>query len=337
MPLLWPTLAVLLLILREQSARKERAEALASGDVDALLEPYPSGLFRWHAGAGDDPRVRVEKTPSSRAQVLGAFAQAWREVVEEEPTAMGVLMLSAQSDLETASFSSLYNYNLGNLTHVTHDGHPWVTRSDVGEAMRFRAYPSLLAGACDMVRWAAAHKLLDCAARGDLDGYVAGLKSGCYLGCTGQGGVTDATYATYQSGILARARLFERVQPVAPPPEPPPLWVVLLGGAMVAMGVWWAIGPDLPPGLAGKTRERIRTVVYRVRGIPSSPAATAAAVAIDPKSGAATMIAKDVTPEVAITAAVLADATGVLERAELPTTQNLLPAKPSSACDCEAA
>lgn len=352
MPLLWPTLVVLLLVLREQSGRKERQAALASGNVDALLEPYPSGLWRWHAGGADTPQVPAVKTPSSRGEVLGAIAQAWRNVTSTEPTTLGVLMLAAQSDLETGSFDVLYNYNLGNLTHATGDGFPWVKRPEVTAAIRFRSYPTLLAGAEDLIRWVQKHNLLSQVAAGDLDGYVAGLKVGCYLGCVGQGNppVTDSAYADYNAGIVARARLFQNIEPVPPPSPGPPTWALALGAAVLLLGAWWMLGPKLP--LVGeptaKAKSRVKGFAYKIVG-REAPKTTMTAVAIDGATGAATVIAADVQPEVAILAAAVADPKASLRAKELPVVggAKLLPAKGESggdgddgageSCGCEAA
>jgi hypothetical protein len=57
----------------------------------------------------------------------------------------------------------------------------------------FRAYSNPLEGASDMLRWLNRHGCLTAADANDLDGYIAGLKSGGYLG--------NGDYNAYKSGM----------------------------------------------------------------------------------------------------------------------------------------
>ena len=98
----------------------------------------------------------------------------------------------AASSLETAHWTQLYNHNVGNVT----GGKAWYTNPHVGTSLKFRSFPSLVAGARGMLGALKAHGALDAADAGDRAAFQTAMNA--YLG-TGQ------TYPDL-SGVIAQLR-----------------------------------------------------------------------------------------------------------------------------------
>jgi hypothetical protein len=166
-------------------------------------------------------------TPATAPQVLralydalGAFDGAGRR--------NAATVLASQSALETAQWQKLWDYNVGNVTCAAaiRTGLPCCTRG-----LTFAVYPSLAAGAADMVAFlgkhgggASASSALGRAAAGDVPGFVARLQAMHYAG--------DADYAAYERAIAAGVPLLGKLE-LAPAP-----WV----GVLEALGVALALG-----------------------------------------------------------------------------------------------
>lgn len=97
-------------------------------------------------------RTNVEMKPYARA-----LARAWRAALGSWPTKEQAGVLWAQYGIETGAGPWCWNFNIGNVKHVTGDGHDYVMLHDVFEmiggervvfqpphpATWFRAFPSL--------------------------------------------------------------------------------------------------------------------------------------------------------------------------------------------------
>jgi len=191
-------------------------------------------------------QVATVKTPLSAAQALGSVLAAAPGLSR---TALD--MIAAQSAVETAAWKAMNNYNFGNVTPTQSQlaaGVPWMDQGIHG--MKYIAFPDPVSGAQAMLGWLSSHGLLAYAQNGDLDGYMAKLRAGCYLGCIGNTDPTGHTvsqtdYDNYRAGIASYMSKLSGVTPVTPPmpvatslPSTVPPWLVALGilGAGAAAG-----------------------------------------------------------------------------------------------------
>lgn len=145
--------------------------------------------------------VPKQRTVISPADAMDAIADAYEAVVGGEIPARLLLALTAQSALETARWRSMWNFNFGNIRG---EGDAGWTSFEAGEIVdgkevilppgvdnKFAAYSGRLAGARAFVGFlcTASHPpapnrfqgAIDAAMRGDLAGYVHGLKAGGYF------------------------------------------------------------------------------------------------------------------------------------------------------------
>jgi len=157
-------------------------------------------------------QVAERITPLTPAQALGAL----QAVLPDGTSRGGLLMVAAQSAVETASWRSMWNWNFGNVTPTaaqlqTHD---WVMHAQTG-SMKYLAFSDPISGAKVMVDWLTSHGLLAAAEAGDLDAYMAGLQNGSYLGTVGL--VDGNDYTNYKNAIAGLMAQYASVQPVAPP------------------------------------------------------------------------------------------------------------------------
>jgi hypothetical protein len=171
------------------------------------------------AGGVQVPNVA---TPMPPAQALGSLLAAGCPQ-------SALLMVAAQSAVETAEWGSMrgwtngfHNFNFGNVTPSAAQlaaGIRWMNQNVPG--MKYIAYADPISGAKGMLGWLSAHGLLAPAAAGDLTGYMAQLRAGCYLGCIG---LTDPTghtisqtdYDNYQAGISTWMSKLSGVVPAPP-------------------------------------------------------------------------------------------------------------------------
>ena len=103
-----------------------------------------------------------------------------------------VRMVAAQSAFETAGWSGLWNWNLGNITQPNAGQAVY----QPGNALPFAQYPDVNAGARALVQMLARGypDAIPAAVAGDLPRYVAALKLGGYAG-------KDANYDAYEAGM----------------------------------------------------------------------------------------------------------------------------------------
>lgn len=141
------------------------------------------------------------KTPARPDEMMDAIADAYEAVCGGEIPSRLLLALTAQSALETGRWAAMWNNNPGNIRGSGDAG--W-TSFEAGEIIdgksvvlppgvdnKFAAYGDRLAGARGFVSFlcTASHPpapnrfqgAIDAAMKGDLEGYVHGLKAGGYF------------------------------------------------------------------------------------------------------------------------------------------------------------
>lgn len=149
-------------------------------------------------------------TPATAGQVIGALMAAGLS-----RTAANIA--AAQSADETASWTAMHNWNVGNVTVGSTSSADWMLQGS--NPIHFASYGSLLDGAKAMVNWLQTRNV---PLTGDITAYVNALRTGCYLGCIGN---TDATghtvsqtdYTNYQAAIQRFLPAMEAATPIAPP------------------------------------------------------------------------------------------------------------------------
>lgn len=162
--------------------------------------------------------VPMTATPLSVASALAVLDEA----MPPGHTREGLNLVAAQSALETSWWGSrdgkgFYNFNFGNVTPLGTQPY-WSTPSIKG--MRYRSFSNAPAGAAAFVGWLASHGALMAASAGDVAGYMAALKKGCYLGCIGRTDpstgkpITEADYDAYQAGIESIMATLAKVTPL---------------------------------------------------------------------------------------------------------------------------
>ncbi len=108
-------------------------------------------------------KVERKQTPVNETEMTKAVIQAFTDMVGKAPTKDQVALLIAQNNLETGSRKDMYNWNVGNITHVDGDGFDYWEGKDwhyikapgsLKEqkqyyVAKFRAYPDLKSGVKD--------------------------------------------------------------------------------------------------------------------------------------------------------------------------------------------
>lgn len=130
------------------------------------------------------------RTPMTPGDALDAIADAYEAVAGGEIPARMLLVLAAQSALETAQWKSCWSWNFGNLRGSGDAGSvaiPGATEVINGvEVQReegFAAYSGRIAGASAYLSLLERKypKAIGAAMLGDLDGFVHSLKQGGYF------------------------------------------------------------------------------------------------------------------------------------------------------------
>jgi hypothetical protein len=122
----------------------------------------------------------ARRTRSDAPTVLRAMLEAYRRVMGREPVSVGSYALpTAVSALETAQWQQMFDWNAGNITTSSPD----YSLRGGNNPLHFRIYPSLAAGALDLVHWLAVHGAIAAADAQDLEGFAAAMQRGCYAGC----------------------------------------------------------------------------------------------------------------------------------------------------------
>lgn len=183
-------------------------------------------------------QLTAERTPST----ITAFAQLiqalWPTTIGSDPPSTTTLaILTAQCSLETAAFTSVWNYNYGNIAGT--GGDYVMLHAYNGQYRPYRAFASSQDGATAYLgllhsRYAAA---LDSAINGDLEGFATNLKAKGYF---------EEPLDDYYDGLLARYNVVTKQLGGAVQPAPLP-WVPLMTTSPAAKAV---LGGLLIGGLA---------------------------------------------------------------------------------------
>lgn len=166
------------------------------------------------------PRIRT--TPTTLEWRDGITA-AWDMLFDSAPTVAALSVLWAQWALETARGRACYAWNLGNIKAVPGDGRPYcvlhtfefIDGKRVEMDDHFRAFPTLLQGALDYLRFLSRPSYAEpwaCVLRGDADAFARALKAKGYY---------TAPVEDYARNLRALAHEFTRISDAAPPTDIP--------------------------------------------------------------------------------------------------------------------
>lgn len=112
-------------------------------------------------------RVERVRTPVSQEQLSNALIEAWRQLFSNEPTKEQILLILAHNAIETGHRQSMWNYNIGNITtggksSDYFDGLKTKEQMSPGKweekYLKYKAYPSLLAGAIGYLKFLSTNK-----------------------------------------------------------------------------------------------------------------------------------------------------------------------------------
>lgn len=176
-------------------------------------------------------------TPMTEAQALGVLQAA----LPAGFTRAGLLLVAAQSAVETARWQQMYGFNFGNVTPTAAQlaaGADYFQHPTTG-SMKYLSFADPLSGAATMTSWLNGHGLFTAAQTGDLNAYMTGLQDGSYLGTIGltDGSghtVSQADYDNYAADIRA---LISELAAVTPAPYAPPRSKLLTVGLPLAIGL----------------------------------------------------------------------------------------------------
>lgn len=198
--------------LRTQAPRGR----MSLGDLATPARGRPRTL---RAIRGLVPRV---KTPVTAQDVANAIAEVWPSVVAGDPgSAIGVLV--AQSAFETGNWSSIWNYNVGNVAatsgdffQMTANPAPGVTSAQAPHT--WRSYDTLTAAVMDWLTIFVQGypQALGNAVAGNIPGFVAGLWQGWGRGAHYFQG-DDTAFAEYLAGVQARYAVYGGTTPNGTP------------------------------------------------------------------------------------------------------------------------
>jgi hypothetical protein len=165
------------------------------------------------------------KTPIDVADLYPALGAAWFRYFGTTAPHKSLLVLLAQSALETGRWRSCWCYNLGNAKHVANDGRSWcyyrcnelingqwIWFDPPSQGCCFRAFESLEDGAIDYLRllikqYAAAWPAV---LLGDAAAFVEQLKRSNYF---------TAPLAPYRASVVSIYNEFARDIPAVEAPE----------------------------------------------------------------------------------------------------------------------
>lgn len=128
------------------------------------------------------PQVAAVLTPSSASPIAAAIIAAYRDLMGRDPPAksswLWPLALSAN---ETDSWTSMYNWQVGNVITIHPDSDPWFYNPHVtSTALKFVSFDGPRSGARAMLKTLKNHGGIDAADSGDRDGWQKALNA--YLG-----------------------------------------------------------------------------------------------------------------------------------------------------------
>jgi len=167
-------------------------------------------------------QVNAVRTPATAQQVFSAIQNEWASTVGGTPTQSALIIMVTQSALETNSWQSMWNWNIGNLAG-TGSAYYVMLKAYTGVTRPYRAYASLNDGTSAYLslmasRYSAA---VQSAMTGDLDGFASNLKAQGYY---------EEAESSYLSALESRYAPMQSLlanytggapQPSGPPTEVP--------------------------------------------------------------------------------------------------------------------
>lgn len=207
--------------------------------------------------------VPAVRTPATAQDIASTIAALWPSIVGGTPSQAAITMLTAQTDLETGSWTKMWNWNVGNLAGM--GGDYVMLHAYTGAYRPYRAFTSLEDGTRAFlsllnVRYGAA---LQAAQAGDLPGFASALKAKGYY---------EEPEADYESALAPRYTHLASVlgttvpgfpQP-APAPAPAPTPASSFGWPLAILG-------GLALGGAAYAFEERRKVVAWARALAYAP------------------------------------------------------------------
>lgn len=163
-------------------------------------------------------QVNAVRTPATAQQVFSAIQNEWGSTIGGTPTQSALIIMVTQSALETNSWQSMWNWNIGNLAG-TGGAYYVMLKAYTGAYRPYRAYGSLDDGTSAYLslmasRYSAA---VQSAMIGDLDGFASNLKAQGYYE------ETESSYlAALESRYAPMNALLSGYAGGAPQPNGPP-------------------------------------------------------------------------------------------------------------------
>ena len=152
--------------------------------------------------------VEPRRTAVSQGDLRAAIGRAHVKVTGKAASAATLDVLTAQASLETASGSSMFNYNFGGIKGASPSGetaklrtHEILNGKDVEIRDGFRAYKNIDEGAADYVRLMRDRfpGAMAQAERGDVNGFAHALKQSHYYTAD------EGAYASGLRGLMSSA------------------------------------------------------------------------------------------------------------------------------------
>jgi hypothetical protein len=184
--------------------------------------------------------ITAEKTKLSESEATFALREGWKLVFGDFPSDDSLAILWAQSALETGRWSSIWNYNFGNIKKTTdHDYCMYRCSEIIGgkniyfdpphPQTHFNAYPSAVEGAKEYIQFVSQRVRYQAAWQelvlGNPIGYCAALKKAGYF---------TADLVAYTKGVVSLTNEFKTKkanllawQPPAPPVSVEPVQPVV--------------------------------------------------------------------------------------------------------------
>jgi hypothetical protein len=157
-------------------------------------------------------KVERVRTDISEPQMAQAIIMAWKDLFGNTPSKEQVSMILAQNNLETGHRKSMWNYNVGNITHAPGDGFDYwegldwlyeyftdtsgfTQKQKKTIQLKYRAYPSLDAGVKDYL------KFLNSKRYGGAFQHIVNPDPVAYSKALKQSGYYTADEASYTAGV----------------------------------------------------------------------------------------------------------------------------------------
>lgn len=172
----------------------------------------------------DQELIRTN-TPVSEPEMVRALSDAAQQLYGVQLSKPQMSLLIAQNNLETGHRKAMYNFNIGNITHVPGDGFDYYVsldhiRNKQGEwvpiNLKFRSYPNLLTATKDYLKFLNKHgggSIWQSILNQDPVGFSKALKHSGYYGAD-EGDTVDPKTGKvkpgYTTNILQLSKAFNK-------------------------------------------------------------------------------------------------------------------------------